>query len=79
MWASQRDDLASIGWIGDDLLITRHGCVKNNLSHRLARGSHGTAMKHSSILKDQYRRNHAVNPSGGLKKKEKPPWFLLLI
>jgi hypothetical protein len=36
-------------------------------------------MKHGSILKDQYRWNHAVNPSGGRKKKEKPPWFLLLI
>jgi len=44
-----RDDLASIGWIGEDLLVPLHGGMENHLTRGLSDCSEGFASERASV------------------------------
>ncbi|EIL99181.1 putative thioesterase [Rhodanobacter thiooxydans LCS2] len=53
----QRDDLACIGRIGEDLLVTGHGRVENHLADGFAGGTNGMAAKDAAVFEGQQGRN----------------------
>ena len=49
----QRDDLARIGRVGEDLLVARHGGVEHHLARRGPGGANGSAAEHCAVLESQ--------------------------
>jgi hypothetical protein len=49
----QRDDLAAVRGIGEDLLVPRHGGVEHHFAHRGAAGADRAAVKRRSVGEDQ--------------------------
>ena len=49
----QGDDLARIGRVGQDLLVSRHGGVEHHLARRRAGRADGNAPKHGAVLESQ--------------------------
>jgi hypothetical protein len=49
----ERDDLAGVGGIGEDLLVTRHRGVEDHLSDRLAVGSDAAPAKNTPVGENQ--------------------------
>ncbi len=53
MRIGQCDDLAAIGRIREDLLVSRHSRVEDDLADGLAFGANRSAMENRAILKCQ--------------------------
>ena len=49
------DDLAGVGGVGEDLLVTAQGRVEDDLTGRLARGSEGAAFHDDAVLEGKRR------------------------
>ena len=45
----ERDDLARVRGIGDDLLITGHGGIKTYFAHRVAGGANASSLEHGAV------------------------------
>lgn len=50
MWVSEGDDLPTIGWIRQDLLVTGHCGIEDYLADSLAIGTDRRAVKNGAIL-----------------------------
>ena len=50
-WISHGNDLASVGWISQHLLISAHGRVEANLTNGISRGTDREPGKDSSVFK----------------------------
>ena len=50
MRVGQRDQLARIGGIGEDLLIAGHGGIEDHLANGFTGGTHGVAVKNAAVL-----------------------------
>ena len=52
---SQRDNLASVTWIGDNLLVARHGRVENNLAEGLSTRTAAPPLEGCSVFENKQR------------------------
>jgi len=53
MRIGQRDELATIRWVSQNLLITRHRSVKNYLTRRITHCAHGYTVEQATIFQGQ--------------------------
>ena len=63
MRVSEGDDLAAVGWIGEDLLVTGHGSIENHFPGRMTGGADRKTFENGSVSEGQYGWN------GGARKK----------
>ena len=62
VWKSKSDDLARIGGIGEDLLITSDRRIEANLTNGAAFGAKALASNHRSIGKNEARSRSGLRP-----------------
>ena len=51
----QRDNLSGVTWIGDNLLVTRHGRVENNLAEGLSASTTAPPLEGCSVFENKQR------------------------
>src|SRR5690606_22441911 len=49
MGIGQRNDLACVGGIGEDLLITGHGCIEHDLTDTVTVGADGLTVENAAV------------------------------
>ena len=65
MRMSQGDDLAGLGGVGQDFLVTRHGRVKNHFADRLTVYTNSYTLEQNAVLKCKYRSTGQLSASIG--------------
>ncbi len=53
MGIGESDDLSSVGGISQDFLVTRHGGVEDDLTHRVTVSTNGRAAKNRAIFQSE--------------------------
>ena len=61
MGIGKRDDLAGVGGIGEDFLVTAHGGIENDFSYRAADGADSLTLENRSIFKRKNGRTGQAN------------------